>query len=451
MAEEKRKRKKNSKQFLGPVSTTSFDITDTRYHGKVIHEIDLYQPKGINRVIQPGTAHRPLHKQSSLSLVPSYLQHRMSSPDVPKEEDDTLSSSPPDLSAFKSFYTPSQMLSTMNNSLAVTMPVRPGAEAPSVSLQKKLPNGGTVQASKSEMSMNDAKAKISQAAALVSAMKNYAEKSRWREKQRICANETFHVGTEDKIREAMDLYLTCMVVDDGEREDSFVGVDPEGRPRILQNLIICGIALKEYKKACEFGKLLLNDLRENEGDSAPLEVRQKILGIKIKSSINVASCHCRLGNWSDAKELFEEAEKDATEVQDPEVRLVYEASLMKERQRLQKNKNAEKKSEARMKSTMKKRFTKQSTDSAPAPTTTTTTTMAMATAAGHQTAKMKEQIKPRRTHSKLNRNANASLQNNNDNDSTVRPKESSIDCANWEKYAIAVLAFLVFMIYYPRK
>lgn len=264
-----------------------------------------------------------------------------------------------EVSAFKSFYTPSQLLSTMNDSLKATMPVRPGGTQPSVTLQRKLENGQTVPATKGELGMNDAKAKIGQAAAIVSTMETYAEKARWRDKQRIAANETFAVGTDEAVKEAMDLYLTCLVVDDKENVGC-EGVNAEGRPRILQNLVICAVKLRQYKQTLEFGTLLLNDL-------PPTTTDQALLAIKIKTLVNCGSAHSRLGAWSEAKKLLGEAVAEVEMVEDERKQIMFANSINAELSRLKKNKTDERVSEKKMATSMRENFAKTTSSSLKTP------------------------------------------------------------------------------------
>ena len=88
----------------------------------------------------------------------------------------------------------------------------------------------------------------------------------------------------------------------------------QGRPRILQNLVVCGMKLREYCKCIEFGKLLLEDIKG--GEKGELTSNQDLLSIKIKTLINVGSAHSRLGSWKDAKVLLDESESEISRLED---------------------------------------------------------------------------------------------------------------------------------------
>ena len=278
------------------------------------------------------------------------------------------------------------MISTMNTSLQNNIPHSDKSNPPSVSFQRKHPNGSTTRATKSELSMNDAKAKIAQAAKLVSTMSSVGEKQVWREKQRKAANEIFAKGGEANIKEAMDIYLTGLVVDDDESvdddksnhiddddDDKSNHIDDDdddksndhpnhilkiGKGLILSNLVVCALALKQYKQSLQFADLLLADEKAFP-PGAPVSI---VLPVKVKTCLNGGSASARIGEWDKAEKYLRDGEAFIVELEsmhgDVDVG-VMRSSLERETGRLARNRVSEKQAERVMKETMKKNFAKR--------------------------------------------------------------------------------------------
>jgi tetratricopeptide (TPR) repeat protein len=124
-------------------------------------------------------------------------------------------------------------------------------------LQKKMPDGSSRKATAEEMSAHDMKNKLEQAAHLTSQM-TAEQKMEWTQKQRQQGNQLYQ---EAKYKEAIDIYLTCLVARDTNQQsekDQQVVILP-----VMNNLAQCALQLGWYHKAEVFCTLAMESLQED--------------------------------------------------------------------------------------------------------------------------------------------------------------------------------------------
>jgi len=168
----------------------------------------------------------------------------------------------------KMFFTTSDLMEKMNSTL------RNGDTkifGPQFELQKRLPDGTTRRANDSEMAMADFQSKLKQAA--VQAAKLQPEqKMVWAINQRKKGNDLF---SHANYKEAMDVYLTCLVALDTESTNKKVNdstafningnlsseykerIDREVKLPVLLNLSACTLKLGMIKKTEQFCNIAL--------------------------------------------------------------------------------------------------------------------------------------------------------------------------------------------------
>ena len=142
----------------------------------------------------------------------------------------------------KLFFTTSDLMNKMNSILQEDCP-----EA-EIQLQRRMPNGSTRRADESDMDVANLQSKLTQAAKLTTEM-DAPTRRQWTLQQRELANDFFHI---EEYKEAMDIYLTCLVGLRGEDEDPRdFRVHKVARP-VLMNLALCALRLKMAKKVVKF-------------------------------------------------------------------------------------------------------------------------------------------------------------------------------------------------------
>lgn len=168
----------------------------------------------------------------------------------------------------KMFFTTSDLLDRMNAAIAdATAESSADAEPPGgFELQKKMPDGSYRRAEESDRAAADFQAKMKQASAMIG---SYApqRKIAWAKSQRREGNALFALGN---YKEAMDVYLTCLVAMDqsstsdeqisGKNNDDAgdsnellsIRIEKEIKLPVLLNLALSAIKLGMLSKAEEF-------------------------------------------------------------------------------------------------------------------------------------------------------------------------------------------------------
>ncbi|KAL9189912.1 hypothetical protein ACHAXT_009587 [Thalassiosira profunda] len=146
------------------------------------------------------------------------------------------------------FFTTSDLVERMNAAMA-------DAEVPSqdgggFELQRKLPDGSYRRAEESEMAAADFQAKMKQASGMIKDL-DPRQKIEWATHQRKEGNALFARG---EYKEAMDVYLTCLVAMDGQQSDASTDdqVDEEIKLPVLLNLALSALKLGMPSKAEQF-------------------------------------------------------------------------------------------------------------------------------------------------------------------------------------------------------
>ncbi|CAB9506571.1 expressed unknown protein [Seminavis robusta] len=126
-------------------------------------------------------------------------------------------------------------------------------------LQKRMPDGSARKATDEEMSSQDMKNKLEQAAQLTSKM-SLEQKIEWAQKQRQQGNQLYQEG---KYKQAIDIYLTCLVVRDTTQQQQKVVDDLQVfiLP-VMNNLAQSALQLGWYHKAEVFCTLGMESLEE---------------------------------------------------------------------------------------------------------------------------------------------------------------------------------------------
>mmetsp|Transcript_2935 Transcript_2935/g.8053 ORF Transcript_2935/g.8053 Transcript_2935/m.8053 type:complete len:420 (+) Transcript_2935:51-1310(+) len=155
-----------------------------------------------------------------------------------------------------SFVTASNVLEELNAQLSDSTTVDGNGTAsqdqkPFFELQKRLPDGSTMPATKDEIAAADFKTKLEQSAQFISQLKSSEDRQCWAEQQRLSGNAFFQRG---EIREAMDIYLTCLIV----KEENSNFMQGTFLP-VLNNLAQCTSQLGMHKKTILFCEMALEE------------------------------------------------------------------------------------------------------------------------------------------------------------------------------------------------
>lgn len=117
-------------------------------------------------------------------------------------------------------------------------------------LQRRFPDGTTRKASAEEAAAADFQAKMKQASQIVRHL-DTDDKIRWAEEQRREGNTQFHM---ENYKEAMDIYLTCLVAleSDPENDEWNTRMERSIKMPVLLNLAACSLRLGSYRKTISF-------------------------------------------------------------------------------------------------------------------------------------------------------------------------------------------------------
>lgn len=158
---------------------------------------------------------------------------------------------PKDGDSKKLFFTTSDLMNTMNDVLEKLK--RPDDNfSPRFELQKRLPNGSTVKASEKDLKVADMDSKFKQAALEVEGLTT-TKKIEWAKNQRLEGNQLY---ASKNFAEAIDVYLTCLVV----KSDDLEFIDQVFLP-VMNNLAQCTLQLGNYKKTQNFCTMALDEER----------------------------------------------------------------------------------------------------------------------------------------------------------------------------------------------
>eukprot|EP00986_Skeletonema_menzelii_P004202 scaffold1416_cov142-Skeletonema_menzelii.AAC.3 len=177
-------------------------------------------------------------------------------------EDSTSSSSLSNAASEKKkmFLTTSDIMNRMNAAIKENDSALSG-DTGGFELQRKLPDGSHRPASEAEVAAADFQTKMKQAAEMV-AMLPPQQKLQWTKHQRMEGNKLFAIG---EYKEAMDVYLTCLVAmdqssknnsGDAEEESNHIVptavIEEEIKLPVLLNLALCALKLGMPTKAEKF-------------------------------------------------------------------------------------------------------------------------------------------------------------------------------------------------------
>ena len=121
---------------------------------------------------------------------------------------------------------------------------------PRFELQKRLPDGSTIKADAADMAVADMESKLSQAAKEIQDL-SPSQRLEWAELQRVAGNKLF---SQQEYKEAIDVYLTCLVVKSNCPHFSEKVFLP-----VMNNLAHCCLKMKWYSKAQTFCSMALEE------------------------------------------------------------------------------------------------------------------------------------------------------------------------------------------------
>ena len=161
----------------------------------------------------------------------------------------------------KMFFTTSDIMKRMNAAIKENESAL-SSDTGGFELQRKLPDGSHRPASEAEVAAADFQTKMKQAAEMV-AMLPPQQKMQWANHQRMEGNKLFAAG---ELKDAMDVYLTCLVAmdqsskdDDGNAEEdesnsiiTTVQIEEEIKLPVLLNLALCALKQGMLSKAEKF-------------------------------------------------------------------------------------------------------------------------------------------------------------------------------------------------------
>lgn len=159
----------------------------------------------------------------------------------------------------KMFLTTSDIMKRMNSAIKENDSAL-SSDTGGFELQRKLPDGSHRPASEAEVAAADFQTKMKQAAEMV-ALLPPQQKLQWAKHQRTEGNKLFATG---EYKDAMDVYLTCLVAidqsskdSDGEAEEDkqivpTEQIEEEIKLPVLLNLALCALKLGMLSKAEKF-------------------------------------------------------------------------------------------------------------------------------------------------------------------------------------------------------
>jgi len=181
--------------------------------------------------------------------------HSSNRPDVKSNGDEKLQKS--------QFITTSDVINQLNRQLSDLSTDGTGflgeGEKPRFELQKRLPDGSAMPATKDEIAAADFKTKLEQSAKFVSQLECPEDRQYWAEQQRLTGNAFFQQGD---YKAAMDIYLTCLVV----KEDTPDFVRDTFLP-VLNNLAQCTLQLGMHMKTILFCEMALEEVSKSRQSS----------------------------------------------------------------------------------------------------------------------------------------------------------------------------------------
>jgi hypothetical protein len=163
------------------------------------------------------------------------------------------------------FITTSDILKRLNESLE---------DAGEFQLHTRLPDGSARVSTRSEQAAADFGAKLQQAAAYVQTLSSRHERLQWANEQRREGNELYE---RKSYEEAIDVYLTCLTVaanrettapPAGDTNDEDDGAEQDRVElffKVMNNLALCTLQLKWYRKTVEFCSMALTEQRIDDG------------------------------------------------------------------------------------------------------------------------------------------------------------------------------------------
>ena len=153
------------------------------------------------------------------------------------------------------YITTSDILNRMNSEFQRMGAADGDLQTPAVELQRRLPDGSTRRCNEDELRASDLQTKLQQTAKLIQEL-NEQEKIEWAKDQRLVGNSLFQSG---EYAQAMDIYLTCLVVKNNSDEFLMGTFLP-----VLSNLAQCTLKLSMYKKTIQFCNLCFEELEPKD-------------------------------------------------------------------------------------------------------------------------------------------------------------------------------------------
>jgi tetratricopeptide (TPR) repeat protein len=162
------------------------------------------------------------------------------------------------------FITTSDIIKRLNESLDDTGEFQ---------LHTRLPDGSARVATRSEQAAADFGAKLQQATAYVQTLSGH-EQLIWANEQRLEGNQLYE---RKMYEEAIDVYLTCLTVsanrdttpgDNSRKNDDDDSAEQDRAElffKVMNNLALCTLQLKWYRKTVEFCTMALNERRIDDG------------------------------------------------------------------------------------------------------------------------------------------------------------------------------------------
>jgi tetratricopeptide (TPR) repeat protein len=193
------------------------------------------------------------------------------------------------------FVTQTSVVESLNKALADLQSNDDTSNAPHFELQKRLPNGNTRRATTEELQAADMESKLQQAAAQVEYLKTWDEKKQWAEEQRKYGNQLYR---EERYEQAIDVYLTCLVVAQQEKKLAPPEIDTDTQSQsagllflyVMNNLAQSTLALKWFRKTEQFCTLALQEVYVNTDADADVDLDVKHGGGAETCSDKAARC-----------------------------------------------------------------------------------------------------------------------------------------------------------------
>eukprot|EP00536_Pseudo-nitzschia_multiseries_P015021 jgi/Psemu1/298897/fgenesh1_pm.806_\ len=184
-------------------------------------------------------------------------------------------------------------------------------------LQKRLPDGSAIPATRDEAAAADFKTKLDQAVKFVSLLESREDRHDWAEQQRRAGNAFFQQGD---YKGAMDIYLTCLVVKENTPDfvrDTLLPVLNNLAQCTLQlgmhkkTIVFCETALEEFSKAKKMTSKAQNDSIEKEQheNEEPSNGKSALEESDAGDAIALCKIHFKLGKALRLTGHYREARK----------------------------------------------------------------------------------------------------------------------------------------------